>query len=68
MEKRWRVSSNPHVRSKVTTNGIMMAVVLALLPPVGNCLLYTSDAADDLISVNIAGRRTIRTMIGVVVH
>lgn len=35
MEKRWRVSSNPHVRSKVTTNGIMMAVVLALLPATG---------------------------------
>lgn len=35
MEKKWRVSSNPHVRSKVTTNGIMMAVVLALLPAAG---------------------------------
>lgn len=35
MEKKWRVSSNPHVRSKATTNGIMMAVVLALLPAAG---------------------------------
>lgn len=35
MEKKWKVSSNPHVRSKVTTNGIMMAVVLALLPAAG---------------------------------
>lgn len=30
-----KVSSNPHIRSKVTTNGIMMAVVLALLPAAG---------------------------------
>lgn len=35
MESRLRVSSNPHIRSKVTTNGIMMAVVLALLPAAG---------------------------------
>lgn len=35
MEKKWKVSSNPHVRSKVTTGGIMMAVVLALLPAAG---------------------------------
>ena len=35
MEKKLKVSSNPHVRSRVTTNGIMMAVVLALLPAAG---------------------------------
>lgn len=35
MERKLRVSSNPHIRSKVTTNGIMMAVVLALLPAAG---------------------------------
>lgn len=35
MERKLRVSSNPHIRSRVTTNGIMMAVVLALLPAVG---------------------------------
>lgn len=35
MEKKWKVSSNPHVRSRVTTNGIMMAVALALLPAAG---------------------------------
>ena len=35
MEKKLRVSSNPHIRSRVTTNGIMMAVVLALLPAAG---------------------------------
>ncbi len=35
MDKKLRVSSNPHIRSKVTTNGIMMAVALALLPAAG---------------------------------
>ena len=27
-----KVSSNPHIRSKVSTNKIMLAVILALLP------------------------------------
>lgn len=35
MSELLKVSSNPHVRSKVTTNGIMMTVVLALLPAAG---------------------------------
>ncbi len=30
-----------------------------LLPPVA-CLLYTSDAADDLIGVDLGGRRIIK--------
>ncbi len=29
-------------------------------PPVGACLLYTSDAADDLIGVDLGGRRIIK--------
>ncbi len=35
MDKKLHVSSNPHIRSKATINGIMMAVVLALLPATG---------------------------------
>lgn len=35
MGSKLNVSSNPHIRSKVTTNGIMLAVVLALLPATG---------------------------------
>ncbi len=35
MDRKLKVSSNPHIRSKVTTNVIMMAVVLALLPAAG---------------------------------
>ena len=33
--KMYKVSSNPHVRSKVSTNGIMLLVVLALMPATG---------------------------------
>ncbi len=35
MSELYKVSSNPHIRSKVTTNGIMSAVILALLPAMG---------------------------------
>jgi len=31
----YKVSSNPHVRSRVTTNGLMLAVIVALLPATG---------------------------------
>ena len=33
--KMYKVSSNPHVLSKVSTNGIMMMVVLSLMPATG---------------------------------
>lgn len=35
MSEQYKVSSNPHIRSKVTTSGIMMAVIIALLPATG---------------------------------
>lgn len=35
MSELLKVSSNPHIRSKVTTNGIMSAVIIALLPATG---------------------------------
>ncbi len=35
MSELLKVSSNPHIRSKVTTNGIMTAVIIALLPATG---------------------------------
>lgn len=35
MSDLFKVSSNPHVRSKVSTNGIMFAVIIALLPATG---------------------------------
>ena len=61
MDDLLKVSSNPHIRSKVNTMGIMFAVVLALLPAAGFgiynfgiralfiilCLLYTSPSPRD---------------------
>ncbi len=35
MSELFKVSSNPHIRSKATTNGIMTAVIIALLPATG---------------------------------
>ena len=35
MSELFKVSSNPHIRSKVSTNGLMMAVVPALMPAAG---------------------------------
>lgn len=35
MSEKLKVSSNPHIRSRVTTNGIMAAVIIALLPATG---------------------------------
>lgn len=35
MDKLYKVSSNPHIRSKVSTNSIMMAVIVALMPAFG---------------------------------
>lgn len=35
MSELLKVSSNPHIRSKATTNGIMTAVIIALLPAAG---------------------------------
>lgn len=35
MSELFKVSSNPHIRSKATTNGIMLAVIIALMPATG---------------------------------
>ena len=35
MSDMFKVSSNPHIRSKVTTSSIMLAVIIALLPATG---------------------------------
>jgi len=35
MGELFKVSSNPHIRSRVTTNGLMLAVIIALMPATG---------------------------------
>ena len=35
MSQLMKVSSNPHIRSHITTSNIMLAVIIALLPAAG---------------------------------
>lgn len=50
----YQVSSNPHIRSKVTTNGIMLAVILALMPATGYGIYHFGPRAMAVILVTIA--------------
>lgn len=49
-----KVSSNPHIRSKVTTSNIMLAVVIALLPTAGFGIYNFGLDALILILVTVA--------------
>ena len=49
-----KVSSNPHIRSKVTTKSIMLAVVVALLPAAGFGIYNFGLDALILILVTVA--------------
>lgn len=49
-----KVSSNPHIRSKVTTSNIMLAVVIALLPAAGFGIYNFGLDALILILITIA--------------
>lgn len=49
-----KVSSNPHVRSKTSTGGIMLAVILALLPATGYGIYNFGSKALILILVTVA--------------
>lgn len=49
-----KVSSNPHIRSKVTTSNIMLAVVIALLPATGFGIYNFGTDALMLILVTVA--------------
>lgn len=53
-EKLLKVSSNPHIRSKVTTNGIMFAVVTALMPAAGFGIYHFGFRALLVILVTVA--------------
>ena len=50
----YQVSSNPHIRSKVTTNGIMLAVIVALMPATGYGIYHFGPRALAVILVTIA--------------
>lgn len=54
MSELYKVSSNPHIRSRVTTSGIMMAVVIALMPATGFGIYNFGIRALAVILVTVA--------------
>lgn len=53
-EKLLKVSSNPHIRSKVSTSGIMLAVIAALMPAAGFGIYHFGIRALAVILITIA--------------
>lgn len=54
MSELYKVSSNPHIRSKVTTNGIMLAVIVALMPATGFGIYNFGPRALAVVLVTVA--------------
>ena len=54
MSELLKVSSNPHIRSKVTTNGLMLAVIAALMPATGYGIYNFGYRALAVILVTVA--------------
>lgn len=54
MSELFKVSSNPHVRSKVTTSQIMLAVVIALMPATGYGIYNFGIRALAVVLVTVA--------------
>jgi len=54
MSELYKVSSNPHIRSKVTTNGLMAAVVVSLMPAAGYGIYNFGPRALAVILATIA--------------
>ena len=50
----FKVSSNPHIRSRVATNGLMAAVVIALMPAAGFGIYNFGPRALAVYAVTIA--------------
>ena len=67
MSERLKVSSNPHIRSKVTTQGIMAAVVIALLPAAGFGIYNFGIKAAGLLGVTIASTVGTEALYGLLV-
>ena len=65
MSELYKVSSNPHVRSKVTTNGLMLAVIVALMPAAGFGIYNFGPRALAVILVTIAGTVLTEFLFGV---
>ena len=54
MSEQYKLSSNPHIRSRVTTNGIMLAVIIALMPATGFGIYNFGPRVISVLLVTIA--------------
>lgn len=54
MSELYKVSSNPHIRSKVTTSGLMFAVIVALMPATGFGIYNFGPRALAVVLVTVA--------------
>ncbi len=54
MSELYKVSSNPHIRSRMTTGGIMLAVIVALMPATGFGIYNFGPRALAVILVTVA--------------
>ena len=53
MSELFKVSSNPHIRSKAATNSLMFAVVIALMPATGFGIYNFGPRALAVIAVTV---------------
>lgn len=66
MSELLHVSSNPHIRSKVTTSGIMFWVIVALLPATGFGIFHFGLDALILIVVTVASAILFETLFNLI--
>ena len=62
-----KVSSNPHIRSKSTTSGIMLAVIIALLPAAGFGIYNFGPDALMLILVTVCSTVLTEFIFGLII-
>lgn len=62
-----KVSSNPHIRSKSTTSGIMLAVIIALLPAAGFGIYNFGPDALMLILVTVCSTVLTEFLFGLII-
>ena len=65
MSGMYKVSSNPHIRSRVATNGLMLAVIVALMPAAGFGIYNFGPRALAVILVTIASTVLTEFLFGV---
>ncbi len=64
MSERFKVSSNPHIRSDMSTSGIMLAVIVALMPAAGYGIYHFGPRAVLVILVTVAATVAAEALFG----